>query len=184
MLAEKRRLAGETYRNEVIRRNMGELIDLLVSDADMLPCEAAERISIRRIAARESDRNASDIMEPIPTAAIDSPLRHAATMLIETGSSILAVVSEKGELAGVVTEWDITRAVSLGCEEDMLISEIMTSNVISVAPDEGILEMVRKLEHHEISAMPVVDDGVVVGMVSSDLLARRSLLRLLQSQST
>jgi len=184
MLAEKRRLAGETYRNEVIRRNMGELIDLLISDADMLPCEAAERISIRRIAARESDRNASDIMEPIPTAAIDSPLRHAATMLIETGSSILAVVSEKGELAGVVTEWDITRAVSLGCEEDMLISEIMTSNVISVAPDEGILEMVRKLEHHEISAMPVVDDGVVVGMVSSDLLARRSLLRLLQSQST
>ncbi|TET81318.1 MAG: CBS domain-containing protein [Anaerolineales bacterium] len=184
MLAEKRRLAGETYRDEVIRRNMGELIDLLISDADMLPCEAAERISIRRIAARESDRNASDIMEPIPTAAIDSPLRHAATMLIETGSSILAVVSEKGELAGVVTEWDITRAVSLGCEEDMLISEIMTSNVISVAPDEGILEMVRKLEHHEISAMPVVDDGVVVGMVSSDLLARRSLLRLLQSQST
>ena len=184
MLAEKRRLAGETYRDEVIRRNMGELIDFLISDADMLPCEAAERISIRRIAARESDRNASDIMEPIPTAAIDSPLRHAATMLIETGSSILAVVSEKGELAGVVTEWDITRAVSLGCEEDMLISEIMTGNVISVAPDEGILEMVRKLEHHEISAMPVVDDGVVVGMVSSDLLARRSLLRLLQSQST
>ena len=72
----------------------------------------------------------------------------------------------------------------VGCEDDMSISEIMNSNVISVSPDEGILEMVRKLEHHEISAMPVVDDGVVVGMVSFDLLARRSLLRLLQSQST
>ncbi|MEE8568621.1 MAG: CBS domain-containing protein [Anaerolineales bacterium] len=184
MLAEKRRLAGEAYRDEVIRRNMGELIDILVSDADMIPCEAAERISIRRIASRESDRVASDIMEPIPTAAIDSPLRHAASMLIETSSSILAVVSKKGELAGVVTEWDITKAVAFGCEDDMSISEIMNSNVISVSPDEGILEMVRKLEHHEISAMPVVDDGVVVGMVSSDLLARRSLLRLLQSQST
>ncbi|MCK4962329.1 MAG: CBS domain-containing protein, partial [Anaerolineales bacterium] len=184
ILAEKRRVAGETYRDEVIRRNMGELIDILVSDADIIPCEAAERVSIRRIASRESDRVASDIMEPIPTAAIDSPLRHAASMLIETSSSILAVVSEKGELAGVVTEWDITKAVALGCDDDMSISEIMNSNVISVSPDEGILEMVRKLEHHEISAMPVVDDGVVVGMVSSDLLARRSLLRLLQSQST
>ena len=184
ILAEKRRIAGETYRDEVIRRNMSELIDILVSDADMLPCEAAERISIRRIASHESDRVASDIMEPIPTAAVDSPLRRAASMLIETHSSILAVVSEKGELAGVVTEWDITQAVAQGCEEDMAISEIMTRNVISVSPNEGILEMVRKLEHHEISAMPVVDDGVVVGMVSSDLLARRSLLRLLQTQPT
>jgi glutamate dehydrogenase (NAD(P)+) len=42
--------------------------------------------------------------------------------------------------------------------------------------------MVRKLEHYDISAMPVVEQGAVLGMVSADLLARRSLLRLLQSQ--
>jgi glutamate dehydrogenase (NAD(P)+) len=42
--------------------------------------------------------------------------------------------------------------------------------------------MVRKLEYHDISAMPVVEHGAVLGMVSADLLARRSLLRLLQSQ--
>jgi len=42
--------------------------------------------------------------------------------------------------------------------------------------------MIRKLEYHEISAMPVVEGGSVLGMVSADLLARRSLLRLLQSQ--
>jgi hypothetical protein len=30
--------------------------------------------------------------------------------------------------------------------------------------------------------MPVVEQGAVLGMVSADLLARRSLLRLLQSQ--
>jgi glutamate dehydrogenase (NAD(P)+) len=41
---------------------------------------------------------------------------------------------------------------------------------------------VRKLEYHEISAMPVVQGGFVQGMISADLLARRSLLRLLQSQ--
>ena len=52
-LAEQRRQAAEASREAVIRHNMCELIDLLVSDADMLPCEAAERISVRRIAARE-----------------------------------------------------------------------------------------------------------------------------------
>ena len=55
-LAEQRRLAGEANRDEVIRRNMRELVDLLVSDSDMLPHQAAERISIGRIALHESDR--------------------------------------------------------------------------------------------------------------------------------
>ncbi len=48
-LAEKRRIAGEAWVKRVIRRNMVELVDLLVSDPDLLPCEAAERIGINRI---------------------------------------------------------------------------------------------------------------------------------------
>ncbi|MFN2142069.1 MAG: Glu/Leu/Phe/Val dehydrogenase dimerization domain-containing protein, partial [Candidatus Promineifilaceae bacterium] len=50
-LAEERRLAGEQQIREVVRRNMQELIELLVNDPDMLPCEAAEEIAIGRIAS-------------------------------------------------------------------------------------------------------------------------------------
>jgi glutamate dehydrogenase/leucine dehydrogenase/CBS domain-containing protein len=181
-LAEKRRIAGENYRDEVIRRNMKELIDLLISDADMLPCEAAEKISVRRIASSESDRTAADIMEPIPTILATGTVQEAAQKLIQADCSILAVVSTEGTLAGVVTDWDITQATAVGCSDEVPLSEIMSENVISVAPEDGILAIVRKLEHHEISAMPVVDVGKVLGLVSTDLLARRSLLRLLQSQ--
>ena len=49
-LSEKRREAGIAYREEVIRRNMTELVDLLSSDADLLPSKAAERISLQRLA--------------------------------------------------------------------------------------------------------------------------------------
>jgi len=181
-LAEKRRIAGEDYRDEVIRRNMHELIDLLISDTDMLPCEAAEKISVRRIASSESDRTAVDIMEPIPTILASGTVQEAAQKLIQADCSILAVVSLEGNLAGVVTDWDITQATAVGCSDEMPLSEIMSSNVISVTPEDGILTIVRKLEHHEISAMPVVDGQKVLGLVSTDLLARRSLLRLLQSQ--
>ena len=62
------------------------------------------------------------------------------------------------------------------------LDQIMTRKVISAGPQDGILELIRKLEHHEISAMPVVSGKTVFGMVSSDLLAQKSLLRLLQSQ--
>lgn len=181
-LSERRRIAGDAYRDRVIRTNMSELIDLLLSDADMLPCEAAERISIQRIASSESVRRAVDIMEPMPTIDLEATIQEAATKLIEAECSILAVVTREGRLAGVLTDWDITRATSLGCLDDMPLSEMMTSRVISASPDDGILAIVRKLEHHEISAMPVVDGEKVLGMVSADLLARRSLARLLQSQ--
>ncbi len=181
-LAEQRRIAAEAYRDEVIRRNMRELIDLLVSDADMLPCEAAERISIRRIASSEADRTACEMMVPIPTIDVAKTVQDAASLLIESGSPILAVLSEEGALAGVVTGWDITRATSQGSPDDQPIENIMTRQVISADPQDSILDMIRKLEHHEISAMPVVEQGCVEGMVSADLLATRSLLKLLQSQ--
>jgi glutamate dehydrogenase (NAD(P)+) len=182
-LAEERRIAGEKQREGIIRNNMAEFIRLLISDADMLPSEAAEYISVGRIASRESDRTAADIMESILTIPIESNVRQAAQLLVEAGSPILAVVNSKGELAGVVTDWDITCATALGSVEDMPLQKIMTRDPVTASPTDTILELVRKLEYHEISAMPVVDNGVATGMVNTDLLSRRTLLRLLQSQA-
>lgn len=181
-LAEVRRQAAEAAREEIIRRNMRELVDTLLLDADMLPCEAAERISIRRIASSERDRKAAEIMLPMPTIPADSTVQQAASLLVETGSPILAVLGESNELAGVVTEWDITRATAQNAPNDATLGEIMSRQVISADPADSLVEVIRKLEYHEISAMPVVESGCVVGMVTADLLARRSLLRLLQSQ--
>ena len=182
MLADKRRQIAEKAREDVIRSNMREFIDLLISDADMLPAEAAESISIQRITAREGTRTAADIMESILSISVHSSVRDAAKLLVESGCPILAVVTNQGNLTGVVTDWDITRATALESPETMPLQKIMTRQVITASPHDTILELVRKLEYHEISAMPVVDKGAVLGMVSTDLLSRRSLLRLLQSQ--
>jgi glutamate dehydrogenase (NAD(P)+) len=181
-LAAQRRSAAENYRDEVIRRNMRELVDLLITDADMLPYEAAERISIQRIASSEADRTARDLMVPIPTITVTNTAQDAAKLLIDSGSPILAVTEASGELIGVVTSWDITRATALGSPDDTPLENVMTREVIAAAPHDSILDMLRKLEHHEISAMPIVDDDCVVGVVSADLLATRSLMRLVQSQ--
>lgn len=181
-LAEQRRIAGEKYRDEVIRRNMTELIDILLSDADMLPNEAAERISVQRIATSESSRTAMDVMTPMPTIDITGTVQQAAECLVQSESPILAVITSDEELAGVLTRWDITRATAIGYSENMPLKEIMTEKVISARPDDGLLTIVRKLEHHEFSAIPVVDGKEVLGVVCTDLLTRTSLLRLLQTQ--
>ena len=103
-------------------------------------------------------------------------------MLVEEKSDLLAVVSATGDLVGIITDRDITQASATLHPQDLPLTEIMTRQVISADPDDSILDVVRKLEYHEISAMPVVQDKRVLGLVSGDILARRTLYRLLQGQ--
>ena len=180
-LSEKRREAGIAYREEVIRRNMTELVDLLASDADLLPSKAAEQISLQRLADKESRRTAESIMEPMPTIGLSSGMQEAAELIVKSRRNIVGVLDSDEKLAGVVTTWDVTRATAEGvCEES--VESIMTREVVAASPDFSILEIVRELEHHRISAMPVVAEGVVLGMVTSDLLAQRYLLQLLRAR--
>lgn len=182
-LAEQRLTAAVAYRDRVIRRNMQELVDLLLADADLLPAEAAEQIAVRRIAARERDRIVADIMDPIPTMSEGGTLQQAAERMVAADSSILAVVDAAGGLAGVVTESDITQATAQGLPNETPLAQVMTRDVVTACLEDNLLSVVRRLEHHAFSAMPVVADGKVRGKISARLLAQRSLLRLLQSQA-
>jgi len=182
-LAEQRRLAGDKHREDALRHNMRELVDLLIADPDTLPCHAAEKISVRRIASKESGRTAADLMETLPTIESACSLQEAAAKLVEAGSPMLAVVTAENEIAGVLTEWDITRATAQGVPASTPSAEVMTRAVVTCPPDAGILNMVHLLELHKISAMPVVENGAVLGIVSADLLAKKSLAKLLQTQT-
>ncbi|MFW9826323.1 MAG: Glu/Leu/Phe/Val dehydrogenase dimerization domain-containing protein [Candidatus Thorarchaeota archaeon] len=181
-LSKQRLIAGEEYREKVIRNNMIELIDLLTANPDLLPCSAAEQISLQRLTAKERERTARDIMIPIPTIDINNTIQDAASVIIKEASDIIAVLSS-GKLVGVVTDWDITKAMAEGRIDDNL-DKIMTKNVITAHPNFTILDIVRELEQYKISEMPVVEEGNVLGKVNSDLIAQRYVLDLLQSKES
>jgi glutamate dehydrogenase (NAD(P)+) len=181
-LSEQRLEAGETYREKVMRSNMVELVDLLASDANLLPCAAAERISLQRLTAKENARTAGDIMIPMETIKIDGSVQEAAALITGGLKNIVAVVSLEGKLAGVVTAWDIAHAVANGVCEELNLETIMQRGVVFASPADSLLDIVRELEQNQISAMPVVEDGEVLGMINSDLLAHRYLLQYLESQ--
>jgi CBS domain-containing protein len=57
----------------------------------------------------------------------------------------------------------------------MKAAEVMSSAVISIAPDASILEAVRLMLQHRISGLPVVDaGGNLVGVVSEGDFLRRA----------
>lgn len=55
----------------------------------------------------------------------------------------------------------------------MQARDIMTPDVICVAPDTPLAEVVRTMLQHRISAVPVLEDGVLVGIISEGDLLRR-----------
>ncbi len=181
-LAEQRQKAALEKLETVIPANMKELIQGLCRDGDSLPCEVAEEISVRRIASKEKSKTARDIMAPAPVIGLDGQITDAAELLMESNVSIVTVVSEKGRPIGIVTNWDITRAAALKLPMDAPLTKIMTTDLVSTGPDTSILNCIRMLENHEISAMPVVDENRVLGIISGDILARKTLFRLLQTQ--
>jgi glutamate dehydrogenase (NAD(P)+) len=179
-LAEKRRIAAEKKRDDVIRKNMVELVDGLAAEEDALPCQVAERISINRIVSQESNRVVREVMIEMATTPLGSTVQDAARVLTEKNTDILSVLAPDGHVVGIVTDWDITQAAARGKIEGVKVDETMTRQVVSCGPQDSILDAVTMLEQHGISALPVLSsEGRLLGVVTADLLATRTLYRLL-----
>lgn len=178
-LSKQRLTEGEEYREDVIHHNMIELVDLLAANPDMLPSTAAEQISLQRLTTKESERTAKDIMISIPTIDVSSSIQEAAALMIQENIGIIAVLSED-KLVGVVTDWDVTAAVATNsC--DLIVEKIMTKDVITATPTFSLVDIVRELEQYQISAMPVVDQGKVLGVVNTDLITQRYFLEYIET---
>ena len=78
------------------------------------------------------------------------------------------LVTEGGEITGIVTERDYLRRVTLeGREErETPVREIMSSPLIVVTPKTAIDECMALMTDRRIRHLPVVEDGEVVGLVS------------------
>src|SRR5438876_4304358 len=96
----------------------------------------------------------------------DASVLDAVRQMVEANIGSL-LVTDGGEIAGIVTERDYLRRVTLeGRTEDSPVREIMTSPLIVVTPETPIDECMALMTDRRIRHVPVVEDGDVVGIVS------------------
>ena len=74
-----------------------------------------------------------------------------------------------GQMVGIVSERDYARKVILEdkSSKQTRVSEIMTRDVISVTPHHQVEDCFGLMNEHHVRHLPVVDEGVVVGMLST-----------------
>ena len=87
------------------------------------------------------------------------------------------IVTENGQLAGIVTERDYLRRVTLPgrTDEDTAVREIMSSPLIVATPETLVDECMALMTDRRIRHVPVVEGGEVVGVVSiGDLVKFKS----------
>jgi CBS-domain-containing membrane protein len=125
-----------------------------------------------------------DVMtKAVKTARIDTSVRDAARKMNKFFIGSILII-DKNKLVGILTERDILRSVvEQGIDSSIIkVKDIMSSPVITIYPDTSIEDAAQLMVKKQIKKLPVVDDGKLVGIVTSmDLMkAGPTLVNLLE----
>ena len=98
----------------------------------------------------------------------DATVFEAITMMVEGNVGSL-LVTDGGRLAGIVTERDYLRRVTIEgrTETDTTVGEIMSAPLVYITPETTIEESMAVMTERRIRHLPVLSDGGdLVGVVS------------------
>ena len=110
---------------------------------------------------------AKEIMNKIVTAATRKTNGRDLSVKLLSGMYSGLPVVDKGKVVGVVTEFDLLRAVKEGKDLQKIFAEdIMTKEPICVEEDTHVDEIIRIMTEHKIIRVPVVRNSTLIGVIS------------------
>ena len=153
---------------------------------------------------------AADVMvSNVITVGVNASIGEVAAILLNNHVSAAPVVDEKGELVGIVSEGDLIRRPEIGTAKrhswwlelisnkwasateyikshSRKVADVMTRDVITAKPDTPLGEIAAMLERNRIKRVPIVEGGMLVGLVSRGniLQALASATKKLSSLTT
>lgn len=109
------------------------------------------------------------------TVSPDTEIMRAIRLLVDEDLSGFPVVNEARGLVGFLTERDVIRvAIQAGYFDEIggSVADYMTRDVLTVHPEDGLMDVAELFADSPFRRCPVVENGRLVG-----LICRRDVLR-------
>ena len=116
----------------------------------------------------ETVRELMDTKPPgLVTVGAEDPVRTAIQLMAEHHVGALPVL-QAAELAGIISERDYARKVVLlgRNSAETPVWQIMSAPVVTVVPDDTVRHCMELMTRHRIRHLPVLEDGVLTGIIS------------------
>lgn len=152
--------------------DIAELIDVLPDESvdDLLNSMSLQRRARIEATLSYPEESAgrlmqSDAVNVRPDVSVESVLRYLRLLDdVPSDTVVLMVVARDGSFIGIVTVLDLIRS-----DEDMLVSEIMSTEVKTLSPYDTESEVAMLFETHDLIAAAVLDDdGTFLGRIVID----------------
>jgi len=127
----------------------------------------------------ETVMKCSEVMTVNPSCCLVTDTVHRAAQLMKSedvGPIPILDDEESRLLAGVLTDRDIVLKVVVTDRDpnNTLVSEIMTTDVVTCRVNDDTHQAVRLMEEHQVRRIPIVNDnGQLAGIVSQADIATR-----------
>ena len=116
--------------------------------------------------------NVADIMNPNPArVGVDDTLATALKVMAEQKNRHVVVMEEGQTVTGILSDRDLAMyydPVNMTPErwKDVKVSLLMSADPVSIGSHAPVGEAAKLLLRHGVSALPVVDNGVLTGILS------------------
>lgn len=119
-----------------------------------------------------------DIMTTnVQCANQSTTLEEVANKMKSLNVGSIPVCDSGNRLLGIVTDRDIVvRGLSQGLQSQAMAKDVMTVSPVTVSPDTDVTEATRLMSEHQIRRIPVVENGILVGIVAIGDVAVRDRL--------
>jgi CBS domain-containing protein len=133
--------------------------------------DITERLGSRRAGSLPPTKiYVSSCMSPnLITINEEDDVKKVADLMLTKGVSSLIVKLHNEKITGILTVTDLVR-VCLTID-DFKVSDIMSKNPFTVSPSSRMIDARDKIISEEVSTLPVVDGGMVIGTISEKEIA-------------
>ena len=109
----------------------------------------------------------------VVTADVSDSVYNAADILIKNDVGCV-VVTEYGDIRGIVTKGDILRNSLLKSldPKKTRVGEVMTTQPVTIEASTNMEDAAKLMTEKNVSKLPVLDEGILVGIISASDIIR------------